>query len=67
MHHARISRTRAAEFFDRIAELSEEFMELPREGDEVFGFVAAVYLTDHPTLPEAGDDHDGERDSQEPS
>lgn len=55
MHHARIPRARAEEFFELVAELSEHFTGLPREGDEVFGFVGAVYLTDHPTLPDAAE------------
>lgn len=53
LRHARIPQDRAAEFFERVAEIADEFTKLPREGDTVFGFVAAVYRTDHPTLPEA--------------
>lgn len=52
MHHARISRERAEEFFAAVAELSDRFTALPREGDEVFGFVGAVYRTSLPTLPD---------------
>jgi len=52
MRHARIPPARAEEFFSRVVELAEEFTTLPREGDTVFGFVAAVYATDHPVLPE---------------
>ena len=52
MRHARIPAQRASEFFDRVAELAEEFTTLERDGDVVFGFVAAVYPTAHPTLPE---------------
>lgn len=55
LRHARISAERAAEFFARIDELAHEFTTLPREGDVVFGFIAAVYPTDHPTLPEAAE------------
>ena len=50
--HARIPEDRAEEFFARVVELAEEFTALPREGDVVYGFVAAVYPTDHPVLPE---------------
>ena len=32
---------------------------LPRSGDTVYGFVAGLYPTDHPTLPERDDDPDG--------
>ena len=52
LRHARIPTERAHEFFERVAELADEFTRLPREGDEVYGFVAAVYRTDQPTLPE---------------
>ncbi len=57
LRHARISRDRLAEFFDRVDLLAEEFTMLPREGDVVYGFVAAAYPTDHPTLPEVRDEH----------
>jgi DNA-binding transcriptional ArsR family regulator len=53
MRHARIPEERAAEFFDRVVELAEEFTTLERSGDVVFGFVAAVYPTGHPTLAES--------------
>jgi DNA-binding transcriptional ArsR family regulator len=53
LRHARIPEERAAEFFDRVVELAEEFTTLERSGDVVFGFVAAVYPTGHPTLPES--------------
>ena len=43
---------RLHEFFDRVDLLAEEFTMLPREGDVVFGFIAAVYPTAHPMLPE---------------
>jgi DNA-binding transcriptional ArsR family regulator len=52
LRHARIPADRASEFFDRVVELAEEFTALPRAGDAVFGFVAAVYPTDLPVLPE---------------
>ncbi|MGB0113376.1 MAG: winged helix-turn-helix domain-containing protein [Ilumatobacteraceae bacterium] len=52
LHHARIPAERAKEFFERVSELSTEFTKLSNEGDQVFGFVAAVYPTDHPILPE---------------
>jgi DNA-binding transcriptional ArsR family regulator len=53
LRHARIPRARAREFWARAEELVREFSELPREGGTVFGFVAALYPTDHPALPEA--------------
>lgn len=50
--HARISRERAREFWGRVEELVAEFSQLPREGDTVFAFVAGLYPTQFPTLPE---------------
>jgi DNA-binding transcriptional ArsR family regulator len=52
IRHARIPRERAAEFWDRVFELTNEFMQLPRSGDTVYGFVAGLYPTVYPTLPE---------------
>lgn len=52
LRHARIPAEHAETFFARVAELADEFTMLPRSGDTVFGFVAAVFRTDHPTLPE---------------
>lgn len=52
LRHARIPREHADAFFDRLAALADEFTKLPRSGDTVFGLVAAVYRTEHPTLPE---------------
>ena len=56
--HARISRARANEFWQRVDEVIREFSELPREGDIVYGFVAALYPTDHPSLPDPDADPD---------
>jgi DNA-binding transcriptional ArsR family regulator len=55
IRHARISRDRAREFWRRAEALVREFSELPREGETVFGFIAALYPTDHPALPEPTD------------
>jgi hypothetical protein len=52
LRHARIPAKLASEFFARVHALAEEFTTLPRDGDVVYGFVAAMYATDHPTLPE---------------
>jgi DNA-binding transcriptional ArsR family regulator len=54
VRHARIPRERAAEFWDRVFELTHEFMQLPRSGETVYGFVAGLYPTTHPTLPDPG-------------
>jgi DNA-binding transcriptional ArsR family regulator len=51
--HVRIPRERAAEFWERVEALGVEFAQLPRSGHTVFAFVAGLYPTDHPTLPEA--------------
>lgn len=56
LRHARISRERAADFWERVDEVIREFGQLPREGDTVYGLVAGLYPTDHPTLPEPDPD-----------
>src|SRR5262249_61079033 len=56
LRHARIPRERAAEFWERVFQLTHEFMRLPRSGKTVYGFVAGLYPTEYPTLP--GQDHD---------
>jgi hypothetical protein len=52
MRHARIPRERAAEFWGRVLELAREFTQVPRSGQTVYGFVAGLYPTEYPTLPE---------------
>jgi DNA-binding transcriptional ArsR family regulator len=52
IRRARIPKQRAQEFWERVADLADEFTTLERDGDTVYGFVAAVYPTDHPTLRE---------------
>lgn len=56
IRHARISRTQTAEFWDRLVALTREFSALPRTGDETFRFVAGLYPTEHPSLPNADPD-----------
>ena len=53
IRHARISEDRASEFWNRMAELVEEFDRMPRSGETVYGFAIGIYPTDHPTLPTA--------------
>ena len=53
IRHARIPASSASQFWQRVEALIREFTELPRSGDEVYGFAAGLYPTDHPTLPEA--------------
>ena len=53
IRHARIPKTSREEFWKRVADLADEFSTVDRSGDVVYGFVAAVYPTDQPTLPAA--------------
>lgn len=50
MRRARISEAQAVEFTERVLALSEEFLEMPREGERVYGFIAGIYPTNLPTL-----------------
>jgi DNA-binding transcriptional ArsR family regulator len=54
LRHVRIPRERAAEFWERVFELTHEFTGLPRSGETVYGFVAGLYPTTYPTLPRPG-------------
>jgi DNA-binding transcriptional ArsR family regulator len=60
LRHARIPRERAAEFWERVFQLTHEFMRLPRSGDTVYGFVVGLYPTKYPTLPAQDDDPSSE-------
>ena len=51
LRYARIPRDSAAEFWDRVFALVNDFSQLPRAGDSVYGFVAGLYPTEQPTLP----------------
>lgn len=55
VRQARISRKDAAEFWDRLFDLTREFSALPRSGEETFRFVAGLYPTDYPSLPDSDD------------
>ena len=52
IRRVRIPEGRAVEFSRRVLELAEEFVTLPREGETVYGFVAGVYPTALPVLPD---------------
>jgi DNA-binding transcriptional ArsR family regulator len=52
MRYARIPDDRAAQFWARVFELVNEFSQLPRTGETMYGFVAGLYPTEHPSLPE---------------
>jgi DNA-binding transcriptional ArsR family regulator len=51
IRHARIAESHASGFWERMAELVDEFDRLPRSGDTMYGFAVGVYPTDLPTLP----------------
>jgi DNA-binding transcriptional ArsR family regulator len=51
MRHARITEEQASQFWERMAQLVEEFDQLPRSGDTIYGFAVGVYPTDQATLP----------------
>jgi DNA-binding transcriptional ArsR family regulator len=55
IRHARISKSQASDFWERMAELVAEFDRLPRSGETMYGFAVGVYPTDLPTLPVADD------------
>jgi len=55
IRHARISEPQASAFWERMAELVDEFDRLPRTGETMYGFAVGVYPTDQPTLPGGGD------------
>ena len=40
-------------FWAEVQELARRFAQMPRAGDQVYGFVAGLYPTDAPTLPDA--------------
>src|SRR5256885_4483503 len=54
--HARIPSERAAEFWLRVNAVVQEFSQLPRSGETVYGFAAGLFPTDYPSLPDAHDD-----------
>ncbi|MGF1428100.1 helix-turn-helix domain-containing protein [Kitasatospora sp. LaBMicrA B282] len=55
IRHVRIPREQAREFWGRVLELAGEYAQLPRGGDEVYGFAAGLYPTDFPALPATPD------------
>jgi DNA-binding transcriptional ArsR family regulator len=57
--HARVPVEAVREFWSRVQALAREFSQIPRAGDQVYGFAAGLYPTDAPTLPDAETD-DGE-------
>ncbi len=55
IRHARIGEDDASQFWDRMAQLVEEFDQLPRSGETMYGFAVGIYPTDQPTLPTRSD------------
>jgi DNA-binding transcriptional ArsR family regulator len=58
LRHARIPAQRAAEFWQSVDAVVQEFSQLPRSGDTVYGFAAGLYPTDYPTLPDTDESVD---------
>ncbi|WP_200214047.1 winged helix-turn-helix domain-containing protein [Micromonospora coerulea] len=51
--HARIPVEEVRNFWAEVQELARRFAQIPRSGDQVYGFVAGLYPTNVPTLPDA--------------
>lgn len=54
--HARIPTEHVREFWAEVQELTRRFTQIPRSGEQVYGFVAGLYPTEAPTLPEPAAD-----------
>src|SRR5262249_9313250 len=50
--HARIPVEEVRAFWTQVQEIARKFAQIPRSGDQVYGFVAGLYPTDAPTLPD---------------
>jgi len=59
--HARIPIAEVRAFWAEVQALARRFAQIPRSGDQMYGFVAGLYPTDAPTLPPPADS-DPERD-----
>lgn len=53
IRHARLSEEDASRFWERMAQVVEEFDRTPRSGTTTYGFAIGIYPTDHPSLPPA--------------
>lgn len=51
--HARIPIEDVRTFWAEVQEVARRFAQIPRAGDQVYGFAAGLYPTDAPTLPDA--------------
>jgi DNA-binding transcriptional ArsR family regulator len=54
--HARIPIEEVRVFWAEVQELARRFAQIPRSGEQVYGFAAGLYPTDAPTLPARTDD-----------
>ena len=50
--HARIPIEDVRSFWAQVQELARQFAQIPRSGDQVYGFAAGLYPTDAPALPD---------------
>jgi DNA-binding transcriptional ArsR family regulator len=50
--HARIPIEEVRNFWAEVMELARRFAQIPRAGDQVYGFTAGLYPTDAPALPD---------------
>ena len=53
--HARIPVEEVRAFWAEVQEVARRFAQIPRAGDQVYGFAAGLYPTDAPTLPDVED------------
>jgi DNA-binding transcriptional ArsR family regulator len=54
--HARIPREEVRNFWAEVQELARRFAQIPRAGDQVYGFAAGLYPTNAPSLPDPATD-----------
>jgi hypothetical protein len=59
LSHARIPREEVRNFWAAVQELARQFAQLPRAGDQVYGFAAGLYPVDAPFLPDPGQEPAG--------
>lgn len=52
IRYNRIPSEQAAAFWERVFELTHEFTDLPRQGETSYAFVAALFPTERPHLPD---------------
>jgi DNA-binding transcriptional ArsR family regulator len=57
--HARIPDEEVRNFWAQVQGLARRFAQIPRAGDQVYGFAAGLYPTDAPTLPDTQHDQTG--------